>query len=353
MDTRRRRKRAGHRRRKSAACVVSVIMPTTSWDGAFVTCARAVLHLLDTSPVAAEFIVVHDGRSPKPPEWLRRPDVRVLGTRAVGGPAAARNKAAAEARGTILFFVDADVEVAADALQRVCEVLDADDGPVAVFGAYDDAPADRGTVSRFRNLLHHHTHLTHPGPAGTFWAGCGAVRAAHFHDVGGFDEGYDRPSVEDIELGMRLRDHGGRIVLDPLLQGKHHKAWTLWSMVRTDILCRAVPWAKLIIQSRRMPASLNLDWKSRISGLLAVTGMVAAVATPFMGGAIFMAVACVAGVFGLNIGLYRTCRKSGGPVFAAAAFVLHFAFFIYSSLTFACVVGHSGLFGVRRTTPCS
>jgi transposase len=31
-------------------------------------------------------------------------------------------------------------------------------------------------VSRFRNLLHHHTHTTHPGPACTFWAGCGAVR---------------------------------------------------------------------------------------------------------------------------------------------------------------------------------
>ena len=42
-------------------------------------------------------------------------------------------------------------------------------------------------------------------------------------DVDGFDEHYDRPSIEDIELGGRLLDRGARIVLDPDIEGKHLK----------------------------------------------------------------------------------------------------------------------------------
>ena len=38
-------------------------------------------------------------------------------------------------------------------------------GWTAVFGSYDDEPADEGTVSAFRNLLHHHVHQSSPGPA--------------------------------------------------------------------------------------------------------------------------------------------------------------------------------------------
>ena len=95
----------------------------------------------------------------------------------------------------------------------------------AVFGSYDDAPAEPGVVSQFRNLLHHHVHQQGAGEATTFWAGLGAVRADAFRAAGGFDaERYPLPSVEDIDLGTRLSRNGGRILLDPLIQGTHLKA---------------------------------------------------------------------------------------------------------------------------------
>lgn len=328
-----RRKRSGN-----AGVDVSVIMPTTSWQEPFETCARRVLNLIDASAIPAELIVVHDGRMTKPPGWLRRSDVRVVGTRAVGGPAAARNKAAHSARGRILFFVDADVELATDAIERVHATLSADDGPVATFGSYDDLPAAPGTVSQFRNLLHHHTHTSHPGRAGTFWAGCGAVRAAYFHDIDGFDEGFRCPSVEDIELGMRLEAGGGRIVLDPLLQGKHHKRWTLRSMVVTDITCRAVPWTNLIVKSGRLPASLNIDWKNRISGVLAVSSLVAAGCAAVGLAGLPAALACLAGIVALNLDFYLLCVRQRGLGFGLVSCLLHWLFFVYSSLAFGAVV---------------
>ncbi|MDP8968848.1 MAG: glycosyltransferase, partial [Actinomycetota bacterium] len=165
------------------------------------------------------------------------------------GPAAARNAGVARTSGEIVVFVDADVEVHPDALRRLRRALERDAGLDAVFGAYDEHPAATATVSRFRNLLHHHVHSGDAGPATTFWAGLGAIRREAFEAVGGFDAGrYPRPSIEDIELGMRLHAAGRRIALDPAVRGTHLKRWTLCSMLRTDLGARGAPWVALRLE---------------------------------------------------------------------------------------------------------
>ena len=83
-------------------------------------------------------------------------------------------------------------------------------------------------VSQYRNLLHHFVHQEGNPEASTFWAGCGAVRRAAFDAVAGYDEArFRRPSIEDIELGYRLRRAGYRIRLDRDLQCTHLKRWRL------------------------------------------------------------------------------------------------------------------------------
>src|SRR5207248_11244099 len=96
------------------------------------------------------------------------------------GPAEARNLGAARATGDVLVFVDSDVVVHPDALERMRAAFAGDETLTAVFGCYDDAPEADGVVSRFRNLLHHHVHRAAAGQADTFWAGLGAVRSRAF-----------------------------------------------------------------------------------------------------------------------------------------------------------------------------
>ena len=94
-------------------------------------------------------------------------------------------------------------------------------------------PDDQSIVSRFKNLAHHHFHQRARVEASTFWGACGAIRREQFFAAGGFDEKrFKLPSIEDVELGSRLVDRGVRIVLDPGLQVKHLKRWTLrrWSL---------------------------------------------------------------------------------------------------------------------------
>jgi hypothetical protein len=85
---------------------------------------------------------------------------------------------------------------------------------------YDDDPGGGGLVSDFRNPLHHHVHQGAAGAATTFWAGMGAIRRDVFLAEGSFDDTrFPEPSVEDIELGMRLAAHGHKLVLNPTIQG--------------------------------------------------------------------------------------------------------------------------------------
>jgi len=316
---------------------ITVVMPTTDYAEPFGRCARRVLESLQPAH-GDELIVVFDGQAPAPPAWLADSGARLVATQRRAGPAAARNLAAKSARGDVLLFVDADVELAPDAVDRVRAAFAADPDLCGVFGAYDSAPTAPGLVSRFRNLLHHHTHVSHAGPAETFWSGCGAMRTGRFLDLGGFDTRFRQPSIEDIELGSRAVAAGGRVRLDPGIGCTHHKRWTLRSMIVTDIRQRAIPWTRLMLATGHVPRRLNVDGRSRASGLCAVLAAGATLLAPFQPWALVAALACLAALFLLNRGFYSLCRSTGGLAFAAGAFLLHWLYFTYATLAFAAVV---------------
>jgi len=240
----------------------------------------------------------------------RRPDGLLAQREPAGaGPAAARNRGAGASDADVLVFVDSDVEVHADALARIERRLAAEPELAAIFGAYDDDPADPGLASRFRNLLHHHVHSGAAGEAETFWAGLGAIRREAFETAGGFDaDRFPEPSVEDIELGMRLRRRGRRIVLDPAIRGRHLKAWTPLSMVRTDLWRRGVPWTRLLLREGRGSTALNLGWRRRASAVSSVA---------LVGGLLArrprLAAAALAANLVLDRDLYALLARRGGP----------------------------------------
>ena len=239
------------------------------------------------------------------------------------GPARARNLGAARSQGDILLFLDADVTVRPDTIRVLLGVFEGDPSLTALFGSYDDAPAEADLFSQYRNLLHHYTHMTGNEEASTFWSGCGAVRREAFLSVGGFDERYPRPCIEDVELGYRLRRAGARIRLVKELQVIHLKKWRLLRILRTDLLDRAVPWTRLILRERRFINDLNLKTPARIS--VALTGFVpVCLALAFrVPGLLFAAAAALLGAAALNLPLYRFFARKRGVVFALQTLPLH------------------------------
>jgi len=249
----------------------------------------------------------------------RKPDLLLVERGPAAGPAAARNQGAGQSEADILVFVDADVEVHPDALELLERRFVDDPGLAAVFGAYDEAPEDPRLASQYRNLLNHHVHAGAAGEAETFWAGLGAIRRERFEDAGGFDaERYPHPSVEDIELGMRLRRRGGRIVLDPQIRGRHLKRWTPLSIAQTDFARRGVPWTRLLLEQGSGSTALNLGWRRRASA-----GASVALLGSLLARRPRLAAAALAASLFLDRDLYALLLRRGGPRLLAAGIPLH------------------------------
>lgn len=297
----------------------------------------AIVPASDAPPTLDRCVAALRGGERSPEELLvqREP--------AGGGPAAARNAAAAAAGAEVLVFVDSDVEVHPDALARIGRRFDAGPGLAAVFGAYDDEPAAPGLTSRFRNLLHHHVHRSAAGEAETFWAGLGAVRREAFEAVGGFDaERFPHPSVEDIELGMRLRARGMRLLLDPRIRGRHLKAWTPLQMIRADFSRRGLPWMRLLLEGGGGRGALNLGWRHRASAAAAVVLAAAAAARRPR-----TALAALLAVLFLNRDFYALLARRGGAPLLGGGIGLH----LVHQLTAAAALPAALLLHARDSLP--
>src|SRR5260370_21475973 len=93
----------------------------------------------------------------------------------------------------------------------------------ALIGSYDDDPDAPTTISRFKNLAHHHFHQRSRTEATSFWGGCGLVRRDLFVAAGGFD--YDQPETEDGGPRSPMISRGLRIALHSQFPVKDLQAW--------------------------------------------------------------------------------------------------------------------------------
>jgi hypothetical protein len=117
---------------------------------------------------------------------------------------------------------------------------------------------------------------------------------------------------------MRLDRDGGRILLDPAIQGKHLKRWTLAGMVETDLRRRGVPWVRLLLEERSPSTALNLDWSHRVAtaaALGAVGGLVL--------GRFKLAAGSLALLVAVDRGFYGLLLRKRGPKLLAAGVPLH------------------------------
>jgi GT2 family glycosyltransferase len=317
---------------------LTVVVPFHDNPGQFELCLAG----LGASTLAHELICVDDAsRDPRSIEAAKRSANRYLRLERNSGPAAARNEGAKHAAGNVLVFVDSDCVVAPRTLEQIRDALLAEPGAAALFGSYDDAPASPGLITEYRNLLHHWVHHNGPREASTFWAGCGAIRKAAFESVGGFDAAYRRPSIEDIELGMRLKAAGHRILLLPHIQCKHLKRWGLWDMIAVDMTRRAIPWTKLLIERPGVGGDLNLEWKQKLCVVFVFLALLAAPAlalvpqTRALFAWLWAPLVLLAPVLWINRALYGLFVRRKGLAFAFGAIPLHLLYFFYGGLAYA------------------
>lgn len=309
---------------------ISVIVPVKNGAKDLKRCLEA-LAASDYSP--KEIIVVDDGSTDDSAEVATAAGARVIKLAHGQGAAAARNEGAAAASGEILFFIDADVKVAHDTVGKVASVFQSRPEVSAVIGSYTPTTPARGFFSQFKNIHHHYIHQISRDEAASFWTGCGAVRREVFFAVGGFDASrYGGATIEDIEFGYRLNRKGLNIFLAKDIQVTHWKKYTLWSLMRSDICYRAIPWTKLMLLRRHFRSDLNTTPRNALSVLLSAA-IIAALATAPWRPVTLAAIPLLFAAFVFNTKDFNAyVKKHCGWKFAAATTVLSVWYFFYAGV---------------------
>jgi GT2 family glycosyltransferase len=180
----------------------------------------------------------------------------------------------------------------------------------ALFCSFTKETTREETCSRHKNLLHHWTHQNASSEAITFCGGFGMIRRAAFLAVGGFD--LQLRFLEDVDLGYRLHRAGHRILLAKNLQATHAKAYTLGSLLRSDVFERAAPWVRLMLTHRIVRNDLN----TRVHNVLSVLAACALPISLVLDPRLRLAAALLLIVIWLNRDFLRLGLREYGPVFA-------------------------------------
>ena len=323
------------REERQSAPTLSVIVPFHKNLEQLARSVQAVRTALNSSDAAGELIVVADGAPEDSLPLVSGVGGTVLSIAGPSGPAVARNRGAAVARGDLLVFIDSDVLVAPDALRRILDAFQAEPQLAALFGAYDEDPDDPGFHSQARNLAHSFIHQRSQRDASTFWAGLGAIRTTVFLAVGGFDERFTRPSIEDIDLGYRVRAAGHRIVLDHTIRGKHLKRWSLWIGLRSDLRDRGIPWTQLLHRYAAMRDDLNVSRAYRACVIVSYLAVGLTIGALWMAVLLGPVLACLLALVWLDRPYYAFFVRRRGLLFTARWFPVHVLHHLSNGVSFA------------------
>jgi hypothetical protein len=131
-------------------------------------------------------------------------------------------------------------------------------------------------------------------------------------NAGGFSEAYTLPSIEDVELGYRLK----------ALKVTHLNRWTFAGLIRSNIAGRAIPWTRLACE-RGLPRDLNFRLADRLSALLVWLVPIGLAAGALWRFGILLAAGAAILLLFINRHLNRFFLKKRGLPFAAGAVFWH------------------------------
>jgi len=210
---------------------ISVVIPVYNREDVLAECLAAAC---GSEYPDFEVIVVDDASTDRSAEVASRFPCRLIGMETNSGSAAARNEGARQAAGEILAFIDADIIVKKDTLQKMADTLD-EEHAAAVVGVYSSRHRNPNAASQYKNLWIRYTYLTSPRHISWVFTSVTAIRKDVFLQAGGFSRGLRSESgIDDLEFGMRVADAGHKIVMNPEVEVEHTKEFSFTGFVRNQ-----------------------------------------------------------------------------------------------------------------------
>jgi len=216
--------------------LVSIIIPVYNQIKFTLRCLKSIRE--NPSRASAEIIVLDDASQDETPEILPGiSGIRYLRNQANMGFLRSCNRAASEARGEYLLFLNNDTEVQKEWLDQMLAVFEGDEH-TGIVGAKLIYPNGRlqeagsliwsdGSARNFgRDDDPRKPEYNYVRETDYCSAACILIKARLFQDVNGFDEIFEPAYYEDVDLAFKVRDRGYKVLYQPAAQVTHFEGGT-------------------------------------------------------------------------------------------------------------------------------
>uniref|UniRef100_A0AAU2V299 Glycosyltransferase family 2 protein n=1 Tax=Streptomyces sp. NBC_00003 TaxID=2903608 RepID=A0AAU2V299_9ACTN len=316
--------------------LVSVIIPNYNYGRSIGLCVEAAQN--QTYP-RTEIIVIDDCSTDDSAATAAALGARVVSTGTNSGVAVARNLGAELARGEVLVFLDSDVAMHPDAIERSVALLaEGADGVKygAVCGTYEPEPLIRDSlIEEYRSLQQYYLLLKSEGVIDTVHTAILAMPRAVFDEVGPFNPLLRH--TEDQDYGRRISERY-KVLSSLEVRGRHDHDDTV-RIVLDKVFSRARLAVPLILSRRALQGGFVTG--PRAGASLAAPLSVAALAAPLLWGPVWFllpAVLFVLSVLG-DLDMYRVVRGHRGRLFLGYFVAVNFLV----NLTVFAAIGVAGV----------
>lgn len=270
-----------------------------------------------------EVIIVDDCSTDNTVELAGEYPARVIVMEQNGGPAKARNRGVAEAKGDIIFFLDSDVLVLDGTVREVREYFKNDHDANCVIGVCATEPLNKGFVPKYMAMFEYIHLLDALGKnLSVFAPRCGAIKKDLFLEAGGYDESYKGADVEDFELARRINKLD-RIALNPKMLVRHQFVNNV-EEAAGNYFKRTVMWIHLFIQDKQFDNAGPTAPSNGIAAISAFMSFLSLLFMPVIDGAGHAVFIFVLSFLFFNLRWWNFMRKEAGLLFAAKALLLNY-----------------------------
>lgn len=207
----------------------SIIIPT--FNGAFriENCLDSLVK--QTAGRDVEILVVDDGSTDNTAEVVRRYSSVRLISQANAGPAAARNRGAQDAQGTILLFTDDDCVPMPDWLEAMLGTFNDPEvvGAKGIYRTHQKSLAARFVQIEYEDKYRLMASLPSIDFIDTYSAG---FRRERFLEMSGYDTSFPVACAEDVDLSYRMSARGWKMKFVPAAIVYHTHPNTFWRYLK-------------------------------------------------------------------------------------------------------------------------
>lgn len=244
--------------------IISIIIPCYNSENTLDDCLKAVY---SSSYKNFEVILIDDGSTDSSISIAKNYPVKIIRLKQRSGPARVRNVGVEHAKGEIIVFIDSDVIIEQESLNKIVDDFRKNDYIVAVNGLYSKTPANKGlfpsylALQKYYNFSRSGKYFSHLATAFC------AIKKNIFVKHKGFNP--KNKEMEDYELGFRITRRD-KILLDKRLKCKHF--FPSFTRCAKKYFIRTQYWLDLFLKHKRFSTGIATKIRgfSSISSLLSL-----------------------------------------------------------------------------------